>query len=282
MPDLMLFTGSNACISRGGAGVVTRESFAEQMHREVKALIHGKLPQDTYWLFTPFYNWANLELAQLNRFVDCFANPVANLTSIPAMNRVNGNSKSIGCVPITPDVIISCKHDGIGLGPDAKVYWVDAQNNLVVRYLESLWASPAGHDYQLYKLSAPLPDVIQPLKIMGSSFPSRVKESQKVPLIFRTRDAQLGIFHYYYTSQSKYAQCGLYIPDDPTYTPWLRPREIGTSGSPIMVLVDGEFVLLSTFTTPTAGPAYYQPDIQAEIQQGLTSLGSSGTLQIKN
>lgn len=211
------------------------------------------------------------------RNLSCWA-ATLDLTAVSPWNSLGGATRA--GTAITPRHIIQAHHYPLAVGNTIR--FVTNANAVVTREVDAIQSiTTGGADIQIALLDQALPSTISPVSFAPATLydylPSLV--DWPVPLLAFDFSENALIVE---TNPERYTTAG----SNPTaaftrnatgdFVPFTEPIIGGDSGNPIFLVIDGEPVLFSHWTSPTAGPAYHM--LLTEIASALTSLGGGYSL----
>jgi hypothetical protein len=198
---------------------------------------------------------------------NCVRNPTcwlttagADLTGIPARVGVGGWGAAV-----TPKHVLMANHIGVSVGTILR--WIDNSGTVVTRTVDQTTFISGSNDILLCRLSVALPVSITPLKI----FPANVTYINTVPgpVVILRQNGELSVFDLTDVN-------GISPPNN--YAGWQPPVSMyrfihntpiigGDSGYPVMAIVHGNLVLITTLFLATLGPSYsdYSAAIEALV-----------------
>jgi len=220
-------------------------TLAKHMTDQIDSRLAGKSPSQRR-----IFSVANTTTWTFQRDPNCWA---ADIDLTPLC--VTGNGGTL----ITASHVVFAEHYKLPVG--ATVRWVTADNITVARTIAASIDIGSFSDITIARLDSPVE--LSPAKLMPADFadylpnvpfgwpPGQVPHA--VPVINSDQEKKANVNEWFYASSS----IGLYSGVLPMQrTAWYELPISGDSGSGVFSVVNGELVLLTSFTGPSGGPNY--------------------------
>ena len=208
------------------------------------------------------------------------------LTCASPWNSVGVNKRA--GTAITPRHALLAAHYPIQVGTTLR--FVTSDNTVVTRTVaqaSGITTDGTGTDAWMVLLDSDLPNSITPCKVFPSNFATYLPASAtsgsvsafRIPLLaldFEEKGIVLDTLNIQESSATN-PKATFNIPEDSNRLSFYESTISGDSGNPVFAVAGSELWLLSTFHTPTSGPAYNAlvPELNAMINTLDTAQGVS-------
>jgi hypothetical protein len=265
-------------------------SLGSDIFSEISAMISGKTPSaSTQNIYSSTDDVNHVYTRNPNIFtgaVDLTAIPVWSDWDSPPPTGSNpyGGARFNGIL-VTPDILIQSNHAYIPNG--TTVYFVKNDNTTVSRTITA--SAHVGVDIQVMKLSSAVPSGITPAKVFASGSVgisdgtdgtkmTKAAISYAHPLVLFTnqyRSLSIGSAVAFDSDVVAIIQPGQYIysPNTSQYAGWYLPIASGDSGSPILMVINGQAVALGTWYYKSG----YFPDGASDIVGNISAINAAIT-----
>lgn len=246
-----------------------QDNLTSNISSLISGLTHGAGAQE---LFTNYNTFSTSTVSNLVRNTNCWVHNVKGITGIIAWNSRSEGSPdgtSLGGVAITKRHILYAKHASYQV--NNVVYFVTKNNTTISRTITQTkgfpTASPANaNDYGVALLNEDLPDSIEFVKVLprdsyqyfdtgnfssttfsGSSGNDETLSffvnQDELAKVSRVNQLQFKDFDYRNPSSNN----GLQSVTTSSYSDWYSAPALGDSGSPHMLIINNECILLGLF-----------------------------------
>ena len=251
-----------------------QDNLTSNISSLISGLTHGAGTQE---LFTNYNTFSTSTVSNLVRNTNCWVHNVKGITGIIAWNNQSGGTPvgtNLGGVAITKRHIIYAKH--ASYQANNVVYFVTKDNTTISRTITQTkgfpTASPANaNDYGVALLNEDLPDSIEFLKVLPrdsyqyfdtgvfsngnpTTFNANLESNGDETLSFfvnqdelakvsKVNQLQFKDFDYRNPSTNN----GFQSLKAPSYSDWFSSPAVGDSGSPHMLIINNECILLGLF-----------------------------------
>lgn len=246
-----------------------QDNLTSNISSLISGLTHGAGTQE---LFTNYNTFSTSTVSNLVRNTNCWVHNVKGITGIIAWNSRSEGSPdgtSLGGVAITKRHILYAKHASYQV--NNVVYFVTKNNTTISRTITQTkgfpTASPANaNDYGVALLNEDLPDSIEFVKVLprdsyqyfdtgnfssttfsGSSGNDETLSffvnQDELAKVSRVNQLQFKDFDYRNPSSNN----GLQSVTTSSYSDWYSAPALGDSGSPHMLIINNECILLGLF-----------------------------------
>ena len=272
-------------------------SVIQETGRSIARRVNGLTPSNTTKdLFTQESYNSDLKFV---RNEECWAKDIKGITAISPWNSRQDNRRA--GIAISPRHVLFVEHSDYNLEVGDTIYFVTRNNITISRQIIQEKDHPATGfgfgDFNVALLDSPLPDDIEIIKLLPRNSynyfpidlynaPNDLKFGENytdidIPYIFHTDQEEkacilkLNTLNWYPasgTDNSPDTGYGIasYINDTTglsSTSEWGETVIAGDSGNPVMMLLKGEAVLISMFTTSTSGPFVSQERNFNDINQ---------------
>lgn len=283
-----------------------QDNLTSNISSLISGLTHGAGTQE---LFTNYNNFSTSTVSNLVRNTNCWVHNVKGITGIIAWNNRSGNDAgspegtNLGGVAITKRHIIYAKH--ASYQANNVVYFVTKNNTTISRTITQTKesnASPANaSDYGVALLNEDLPDSIEFLKVLprdsyqyfdtgtisNNSFNANLESNGDETLSFfvnqdelakvsKVNQLQFKDFNYRNPSPNN----GFQSFKVSSYSDWFSTPVNGDSGSPHMLIINNECILLGLIYNDIAsgavGPFVSSPYNYKTINEYIKEVDKSG------
>lgn len=263
----------------------TVDVFARMATGTLHKLINDTMQALVSGLVASEGTWNTLSVANDNssayaRNPSLFCHSV-DLTGVPVWNSSSG--ALFNGALISPRHVLNANHVfDSGLVGNGTVLRFLGSDGVV--YSRTITASQsAGNDVRIVLLDSDLPVVVRPAKLLPLSYQSylpSITNGLLVLIMNQFRQVRIGKWGAVYDFGTKAVQVldPSLISSD--LVPWYMLQVAGDSGSPAFVLIDGEAVLLTTWTSISLGASL--ADQLAAINTSMTSLGGGYQVTTKD
>lgn len=245
-------------------------SLAKSVSEAIDNRISSKNPESS----KPIYSTQDHTTPTYVRNIDCWASDI-DLTCISPWNSTENNNRA-GTL-ISPRHIIFAAHYQIDNG--ATIRFVDNNNNVITRTMVTKLTHPSYTPYY--------PDIS--IGILNSDVPSSIKFAKILPQNWSTYLPNLSLTHKVpclaLDQEEKALILDLYllntvvafaIPSNPTRFGFFESIVSGDSGNPVFLIINGELVILTTWTYSGSGTSIlYHKDV---INNMMETLGGGYSL----
>lgn len=184
------------------------------------------------------------------------------LTGCCAWQSNYGNGLTRAQTAITPRHIVGAAHYNTPVTIGGTIRFITAEGVVVDRKVTHT-KRIGTTDIQLTVLDADLPASITPVKALPVNWADYLRNmGDKLPCLLRNQYGEARILDLY-SLHPTHANFSSNMPS--TRSAWRRTLVVGDSGGPAMLMVNGELALITTWTSPTSGPAYQAIDWPTEI-----------------
>ncbi len=244
-------------------------SLARECSDEIDSRLSGKTPS----VAKPIFSTANHSAASYVRNTGCWAADV-NLTSVSPWNSSSG--AVFGVTAISPRHILIQRHVAGYFPNGTSIRFVTVGNVVVTRTLSSqspLASEGYAYDLVIGKLDSDLPGTITPAKVLPASLADYLPSiAAAFPIPALAIDAEEKAL-----VTDLYSLGGSFVsfqpPSNATRLGFFESLISGDSGNPCFLIINGEAVLITTWTYGGAGAGPRIHALHSEINAALTSLG---------
>lgn len=272
-------------------------SVIQETGRSIARRVNGLTPSNTTKdLFTQESYNSDLKFV---RNEECWAKDIKGITAISPWNSRQDNRRA--GIAISPRHVLFVEHSDYNLEVGDTIYFVTRNNVTISRQIIQEKDHPTtgfgSGDFNVALLDSPLPDDIEIIKLLPRNSynyfpidlynaPNDLKFGENytdidIPYIFHTDQEEkacilkLDTLNWYPASGTDNSPdtgygTASYINDTTglsSTSQWGETVISGDSGNPVMMLLKGEAVLISMFTTSTSGPFVSQERNFNEINQ---------------
>lgn len=199
------------------------------------------------------------------------------MTCISPWNSSGANTRAVTL--IAPDVVAMAAHYPVSLG--ATVRFITANNEMVTRTVSKLLRHPDFvpnyPDITLGLLDSAVPETITPCKVLPANYTTKLPSGPKYIAALCLDQEEKALVTDLLSFQPN-GVASFTVPNLPYEKALYEAKVAGDSGNPAFLIVDGELVLLTTWTWGGAGSGtFITPQIGA-LNSMMASLGSTHTL----
>lgn len=237
----------------------------------ISTRIAGKNPSTSKTIF----NVQDHASSTYQRNTNCWCADL-DLTPLSPWNSRGANTRA-GTL-ISPRHIYFAAHYPLEIGDTIR--FVTSNNVVITRTITNKLIHPGyngyGCDIGIGLLDSDVPNTIGFVKILPSNWSSYIPSMftmqpyvKTIPVFYSNQQEKALVYDWYYYSSSGTAIVGFRTPSDATRLSFNESVVVGDSGNPIILIINGQLVILTVFTTSGSGAfiTYYKNDVNAMMTQ---------------